>query len=391
MTAIYSVLALCTGGHALDSGDAYIERTGARWTFGTASVRRVVALHEGRFVLESFRNEATHRELAAPGGLSDEFSVSVGEGAERIGGATGGWALVDAHESTLQQGALQLDLTLRREALHMTKSYVIYPQSSIIREWVTFANAGETPLTIVDPAFLNLCVGMGDPATTEFLWMTGGENNPGSWVLQAERLEAGRPRTFDSYDAMRVDATQFPGDGVNAKIVVNDRQVWPAQGWQYVANATVTAPFDLEVEVAAGDKLIFMVSMNQNIGWDTTAFDPTLTYADGETHTASAEFSDQQARQGWQYQYLEGGRFVDLVYYPGPRQWRKAQDNATGTPFIGVGDQHPDVGQDAVRVWTAPKGGQLRITGSVCNTGNGTHLSRGFRMGSSTYAPWCAL
>ncbi len=144
-------------------------------------------------------------------------------------------------------------------------------------------------------------------------------------------------------------------------------------------NATVTVPFDFQLDVAAGDKLVFLVNMHGNIGWDTTAFDPTIAYADGETHVASKEFSDQQGQNGWRYQYLEGDRFVDLVYYPAPKQWRKEKDNATGTPFVGLGDQHPDVGQDAARVWTAPKSGRVRITGSVCNTGNRSGARRRLR------------
>ena len=77
--------------------------------------------------------------------------------------------------------------------------------------------------------------------------------------------------------------------------------------------------------------------MNGNIGWDTTAFDPTIPYADGEKHVASKEFGEKQGQNGWRYQYIEGDRFVDLVYYPVPKQWRKEKDNATGTPFVGVG------------------------------------------------------
>ena len=134
--------------------------------------------------------------------------------------------------------------------------------------------------------------------------------------------------------------------------------------------------------------------MHGNIGWDTTAFDPTIAYADGETHVASKEFSDKQGQNGWRYQYLEGDRFVDLVYYPGPKQWRKEKDNATGTPFVGVGDQHPDAGQDAARVWTAPKAGPRADHGlglqhrQRFGGGGGGY---GFRMGTSTYAPWYAL
>ena len=223
--------------------------------------------------------------------------------------------------------------------------------------------------------------------------MTGGENQPGSWVLKTERLGPAKARTFDSYEPFPFTAASFPGDGINAKVTLNGKQVWPATGWQYVANATVTVPFAFNVDVVVGDKLAFVVNMNGNIGWDTTAFDPTIRYPDGEKHVASQEFGEKQGQSGWRYQYIEGDRFVDLVYYPVPKQWRKEKDNATGTPFVGVGDQHPDAGQDAARVWTAPRAGRVRISGSVCNTGNGSGQGGGygFRMGTSTYAPWCAL
>src|SRR5665811_1233395 len=75
-------------------------------------------------------------------------------------------------------------------------------------------------------------------------------------------------------------------------------------------------------------------------------------------------------------QYIEGDKPVDLVYYAQPKQWRKEQDNVSGTPFVGEGNQHPDVNQDAARVWTAPKAGHVRVTAAVCNTGNLAAVTR---------------
>lgn len=172
----------------------------------------------------------------------------------------------------------------------------------------------------------------------------------------------------------------MPGDGVNVRILLNDRQIWPAQGWQYVASAFVTVPFDV----------LFLVNKNANIGYDTTTFAPTIAYADGEKHVASAEFSDAQGRSNWRYAYLENGEYVDRVFYPAPQQWRKAVDNAAGVPFVGRTDQHPDDGQDSARIWTATKAGSVRISGTVSNTGNGAPV-KGFRPGTSSYAPWYAL
>jgi hypothetical protein len=382
--------------HAAMADDGYIKSDGHQWTLGTAAVERVVAFEDGKLLLKSFKDKAAGRELIVDGAPSDEFFVSVDDAKHQLTGSTGPWKFVGEKQTKLKQGELQLELTLERDALRVTKTYVVYPGSSIIRQWVTFANAGNSALKIIEPGFLNETIRPGDAEAIDFHWMTGGENSPGSWLLKTEKLSASKRRTFDSYEPFTAAPT-FPGDGVKARILLNGRQVWPASGWLSSANATVSAPVDFSVNVAAGDKLAFLVNMNGNIGFDTTAIDPTIRYDGGETHLASKEFSDKQGTNDWRYQYVEGGKYVDLVYYPAPKQWRKEKDNATGTPFVGAGNQHPDVNQDAVRVWTAPKTGRVRVTATVCNSGNqpvntsigGTNY--GERMGSTSYAPWYAL
>ena len=374
--------------------DAYIRVEGNRWTLGTALMERTVALEDGKLLLKSLKNKATGHELISSGVPSEEFFLRIGDAKQPITGSTGPWKLIRADQTKLGQGELQLDLALQRESLLVTKSYLIYPGSSIVRQWITVKNAGSQPITVVEPGFLAETVRPGEPDKLDFHWMTGGENQPGSWVLKTEKLGTKKPRTFDSYEPFPVAAPAFPGDGVNVKILLNGKQVWPATGVQHVANATVKAPVDFQANVAAGDKLAFIVNMNGNIGWDTTAFDPTLQYDDGESHTASREFSDKQGQNGWRYQYIEGQQYVDLTYYAGSKQWRKTKDNATGTPFVGVGDQHPDAGQDAARVWTAPKAGRVHVTATACNTGNQSSSGPGgygFRMASGTYAPWNAM
>lgn len=389
------LLAFSLGGRAT-AGEAggYIEADGTSWKLGTATVEKVVALRDGRLVLTSFKDKASGFDLAPGDASSSELGFGLEAADNRITGATGGWQLVAAEQSKGAQGELQLDLRLQHDTLEVTKTYVVYPESSIVREWATFKNVGTSPVTVVNPSFLTVGLNTGKPETTDFLWMTGGENQPGSWDLRTETLATDKPRTFDSYEPFPLDLSKvsMPGDGVNVRILHNDKQVWPEEGAKYIPNAAVVESFDVVLDVAAGDTLVFLVNMNKEIGFDTTRFDPTIAYDDGETHTASREYSGEQGKNGWSYRYIENGQFVDLVYYPLHNQWRKEQDNATGTPFVGPTSEHPDVGQDAARVWTAPKAGRVRVTGSASNTGNGQPLgSYGFRPGTSTYAPWCAL
>ncbi|HTQ11646.1 MAG TPA: hypothetical protein VMI31_16410, partial [Fimbriimonadaceae bacterium] len=298
------------------------------------------------------------------------------------------WSLAGSANHKLKGGELQLDITLKRGDLEATHTYVVYPDSSIVREWTSFHNLGSDSVTLENPTFLELTLAK----APELNWITGADDRPESWHLKTEALA--KERKFDSYDPFPLTESErtFPGDGIDAKILLNDRQIWPASGWQYVANATVTVPVDIQADVEQGDKLVFLVDMHGNINYDTTAFDPTISYDDGTKHTASEEFSDEQGRNGWRYQYLESGKYVDLVYYSDRKQWRKEHDNPTGTPFVGVGNQHPDHGQEAARIWTVPRGGHVRITASVCNTGNEQNGGGyGFRMGSDSYAPWYSL
>ena len=75
------------------------------------------------------------------------------------------------------------------------------PVRSIIREWTEFKNVGSG-------AFQALRSGISKrqrpvweiPSSVDFDWMTGGENAHGSWTLKTEKLNAGQPRRFDSYD-----------------------------------------------------------------------------------------------------------------------------------------------------------------------------------------------
>ena len=162
---------------------------------------------------------------------------------------------------------------------------MVYPGSSIIRQWVTFANAGDRPLTIVEPGFLSETHPAGRPRGTRFP-LDDRRREPARLVDAEDRKTQlpPKPRTFDSYEPFPRRAPRFPATGSTPRSLLNGKQVWPANGWQYVANATVTVPVDFSVDVAAGDKLAFLVNMNGNIGLDTTAFDPTIKYDDGEKH-----------------------------------------------------------------------------------------------------------
>ena len=156
---------------------------------GTATVEKTVELRDGRFVLGSFKNKASGREMVPAGLVFDELSESV------IGvHGEGPWKLESARVDKEKQGELHLELSFSRGQVAVVKHYVVYPRTSVIREWSTIRNIGAAPLRLVEPRFLNAAARLGSgPGTLDFHWMTGAENQPGCWVLKTETAEAGEP------------------------------------------------------------------------------------------------------------------------------------------------------------------------------------------------------
>jgi len=398
------------------SGDAYIQQKGTEWALGTNRAKRIIELRNGRLVMKSFRNEVSQRELAS-GAPSEEFFISTGKN----GLPSEGWKFVGASEKKLKQGELQLDVTLRQGDLEATKSYVIYPESSITREWTTFRNVGRLPVEFSGPSFLSKAFHSGRPGAVDFYWMTSGATvwvPTFSWNLEKERLAKRRHRSFDSYDGFPEPPSNWLelSGAVDLKILLNDYQVWPANGWQYVPDSRHLPPIDLSLNVSASDRLVFLVHAHHKISVRCrTRLDPTITYGDGECHSASREFSTTQGKNGWKYQYVANGTYQDMVYDPWRDRWampnrepsndkRWAKYVSSGGmslfgwdgPYADLTHQCPGDDGDVARVWTAPKSGRVQVKGTVSlpyNTGmNASGLfDYGFKLGPTRYAPWYAL
>jgi hypothetical protein len=68
------------------------------------------------------------------------------------------------------------------------------------------------------------------------------------------------------------------GDGVQVKVLKNTTQIWPASGWQTInANSSVAFP-STSVAVAKGDNIRFIVNRKGTDYYDTTTWNPTVTY-----------------------------------------------------------------------------------------------------------------
>ncbi len=176
--------------------DAYVRREGTTWSIGTSKVEQKISLQGGRLLLKSFRNKVSDREYRDSGADPDLIRVRI-DGAEASSPAWQ-WMLVSDDTQKLKQGELQLNIRLRGGPVEVTKHWVIYPQTAIIREWLTIDNVSQREAHIEDLFFVNTRVLGSRPDALELAYVSGGGNFNGSQLLKTERLSRSYARTFDS-------------------------------------------------------------------------------------------------------------------------------------------------------------------------------------------------
>ena len=357
-------------GSAVATEEAYIRAERQRWTLGTATVQRVVALEHGRLLLKSFKNRSRGGNWFPLALCRKSSSSASAMPRQPLTGCTGPWKLVRADRPGSRRASCNWISRSSESRCWSPRRYVVYPGSSIIREWMTVANAGERPAQ-------DRRAGLPQPGAA------AGRARPAGLPLDDRGREPARlvgaedrkarlpvkPRTFDSYEPFSRSGRRFPATESMRRSCSTASRSGPPRAGSTCPTPRCPCRLISALDVAAGDKLAFLVNMHGNIGWDTTAFDPAIAYDDGETHVASKEFSDKQGQNGWRYQYIEGGELVDLVYYPRPQTVAQGEGQRHGHAVRGRGrSASRRADQDAARVWTAPKAGRVRVTASVCNT-----------------------
>jgi hypothetical protein len=224
----------------LESGDGYLRRENGRWVMGTSTVEKTLTLEGGRLVLSSFKNKISGRDYIQDRVVSGELRLTAD--GEEITGNSEGWTLVRENSSRLPQGELQLDLTLRHGPLEVTKHYVIYPTTPVIREWVTISNASAKEVRLINPSFLECHLLSQDVDQLELFYMTGGSPYCGSQLLK------------------------------------RDQQIWPESGWAEVPPFySKGLSYQLEsISVVPQDRVRFIVRQSGANVPDPIVWNPTI-------------------------------------------------------------------------------------------------------------------
>jgi hypothetical protein len=176
--------------------DVYARREGMTWIMGSSRVEQKVALENGRFLLTSFRNKLSRREYRNHGADPDQIRMRV-DGVS-TDSPSWQWKLLDEHQRVLPQGELQLEIRLSGGPLEITKHWIIYPHTAIIREWLTIENTSAQTLQLDELFFFNTKSLGTDPESLELGYLSGGGNFNGSQLLKTERLHRNYRRVFDS-------------------------------------------------------------------------------------------------------------------------------------------------------------------------------------------------
>jgi len=132
-------------------------------------------------------------------------------------------------------------------------------------------------------------------------WHHPGINTP---AVRTFRAPAGGKITITGR-VYKADTNKGGGDGVKLSILHNRRTVWRAE---IEGDDAKGVESKIALTVAKGDAIRFIVHKRGRIFYDTTHWDPVITFAGGKTYQASKGFSTgQQGKSNWSYEMVGDG------------------------------------------------------------------------------------
>ena len=180
----------------LQSEDGYVRREGNEWTLGTSLAERRIRLAGGRFSLVSLRNKVSGREYQDANDPPAEIRFFAD--GQDVSALDWRWELVDEHAFKGKDGEIELDIDLASAGVRVTKRYIIYPGTAVIRESLGIKNSSDKPIHVSHVDFLHSRVLGSMAQDLQFNYITGGGNYNGSQLLKTERMFSSYRRTLDS-------------------------------------------------------------------------------------------------------------------------------------------------------------------------------------------------
>ena len=340
---------------ARTQGDAYATpgSSDCTWTMGTAGIEKIVTLASGTFTMTSLKNKAHSPTIETVQGVtpSDEFRLTW-DGTS-LKGSSGGWSCASGQANVVTVGgepAIQVDVDLSRTGgLHVHRHYVVYPSTSLIREWSAYENADTSGHTLTTPSFFEERVHGSDVANEDFLYMNGAQadSSGAAYKVRTKALGSTWSRTLDSYDqwgcAADVSATSCSQEG----FAETSQRYMP---WMALHNRSrndgIAFGFDYhgrwQANVGNVDGAQTGVSMTLPNYSETVAAGATVTMPKAFSSTYSGDLDDMTNRLlDWQYRYMWD--YTRAPYFAGLRMvadWGPGA-HAFGGPIPGTGHGGP--------------------------------------------------
>ena len=148
------------------------------------------------------------------------------------------------------------------------------------------------------------------------------------------------------------------GDGVQAKILRNREHIWPETNeWQYISyNDSTGINVDCTLKVNANEKIFFVLDAYENALYDSTYWNPTISFVPIENeYNSASDFASVTSQ--WNYYAKTSNGYEALTWNASGEAWKY------GSTYCSVDGQsmHPDTDCDAVRSWSAPADGKIEI------------------------------
>jgi hypothetical protein len=199
---LIQLLSLCAATSLLaaqtnqQSHDGYVRREGNEWIMGSALAEKRIRLADGHFTLVSLHNKMSGREHHDTSDLPAEIRLFA-DGQDSAA-SNWRWRLRGEHIVNDSQGELQLDIDLESASVRVTKHYVIYPGTAVIREWLTIENSSSKAVRLSRVDFLHSRILGSALQDLQFNYLTGGGNYNGSQLLKTELVTTNYRHTLDS-------------------------------------------------------------------------------------------------------------------------------------------------------------------------------------------------
>jgi len=235
----------------VQSKDGYVRRKGDDWVLGSSVAEKRIRLKGGQLVLASLLNKMSGREYQDASSAPAEIRFVIN--GQDVSAPSWKWSLRGEKAVPGKQGEIQLDIELEHAGISVAKHYVVYPETPVIREWLTIENSTNESIRISHVDFLHTGILSSNARDLQFNYLTGGGNFNGSQLLKSEPMDPAYHRMLDSNGGIQPGS--YSGFLPLVFLLNQSSTEGVAVGWDYLGH------WCFEIENEEGQPLIMRLEL----------------------------------------------------------------------------------------------------------------------------------